>query len=70
MNESKVIIISGLPCTGKTTLGHKIAKRYNLPFISKDAVKESLFDSLGCDTREWSKRLGQATYPILYYFME
>ena len=70
MNNSKVIIISGLPCTGKTTLGREVAIKYNLPFISKDDIKESLFDSLGWGDREWSKKLGKSTYPIIYYFIE
>jgi len=70
MNKTKMIIISGLPCTGKTTIGRKLSLKYNLPFISKDDVKESLFDSLGWKDREWSRKLGLATYPILYYFIE
>jgi predicted kinase len=70
MNKSTMIIISGLPCTGKTTIGKRIAEKFNLPMISKDHIKESLFNSLGIRDREWSKKLGMATYPILYYFCE
>ena len=33
---------------------------------SKDLFKESLFDSLGYSDREWSKRLGAASYEILF----
>ena len=65
-----MLIISGLPCTGKTTIGRKISESFKLPMISKDEIKESLFDSLGWDDREWSKKLGMATYPILYSFCE
>ncbi|MDP2629849.1 MAG: ATP-binding protein [Candidatus Uhrbacteria bacterium] len=70
MSKTLLIIISGLPCTGKTILGRKIAKEFRLPFVSKDDIKESLFDDLGWKDREWSKKLGVATYTILYYFME
>ena len=38
--------------------------------ISKDGIKESLFDTLGAKDRDWSKKLGLATYKILYYFTE
>ena len=65
-----ILIISGLPCTGKTTLGREFASKLNLPFISKDDIKESLFDSLGYEDREWSKKLDIATYSILYYYIE
>ena len=65
-----LILVSGLPCTGKTTLGKKLAERTALPFISRDDIKESLFNSLGCQNREWSKKLGAASYSLLYYLIE
>lgn len=70
MTRPLMLIISGLPCTGKTTIGKKISESFKLPMISKDEIKESLFDSLGWKDREWSKKLGMATYPILYSFCE
>lgn len=39
MKKSLLIIISGFSCTGKTTLAKKIAKRYSLPLISRDEIK-------------------------------
>ena len=69
--ESKIlIIVSGAPCTGKTTLANKIADQFHLPLVSKDDIKESLFHSLGTKDREWSKQLGISSYRLLYYFME
>lgn len=70
MPKTLLIIISGKPCTGKTALGKKIAQEFHLPFVSKDDIKESLFDDLGWSDRAWSKKLGVATYTLLYYFME
>jgi cytidylate kinase len=65
-----LIIISGLPCTGKTTLSRKIAQHFSIPLISKDEIKESLFDSLGWQDRSWSKKLGIASYNLLDRFVE
>ena len=65
-----LLIISGPPCTGKTTLGRRLADDLRLPFIHKDGFKELLFDSLGWSDREWSKRLGQASYQLMFYFAE
>lgn len=70
MSKTLLIIISGPPCTGKTTLGKKIAGEFYLPLISRDDIKESLFDSLGIKDREWSKKLGFASYKILYQILD
>ena len=66
MIKSLLIIVSGFSCTGKTTLANKIAKRYSLPLISRDDLKESLYDSLGYSDTEWSNKLGVASYHLLY----
>ena len=65
-----VIIVLGAPGTGKTTLGKRIADRFHLPFINKDGIKETLFDSLGWRDRAWSRRLGAASHDLLDHFME
>src|ERR1700712_3623889 len=65
-----LIIVTGLPCTGKTTLGRHIAKELGWPFVHKDGIKESLFDHLGWSDRAWSKLLGRASSELLYYFAE
>ena len=70
MPVSRIVLITGLPCTGKTTLGRRIARQFQLPFLFKDEIKELLFDTLGWKDREWSKKLGAATYDLLYYFLE
>lgn len=40
----KVIIISGQEATGKSTAGAELAKHLGYQFVSKDAIKEALFD--------------------------
>lgn len=41
-----------------------------IPFVSKDDIKELMFDGLGWKDREWSKKLGLVSYDLLYYFAE
>jgi predicted kinase len=68
--QPTVIIVTGLPCTGKTTLARRLAVDLKLPLISKDSIKETLFDSLGWSDREWSRKLGVATMRLLYMWVE
>jgi predicted kinase len=66
MKTSVLIIVNGLPGSGKTTLARKLSGQFNLPHISKDVYKELLFDSLGYSTRAWSKKIGIAAYKLMY----
>jgi predicted kinase len=70
MPKTLLIIMTGESCSGKTTLGKKIAEEFKLPFISRDEIKESLFDNLGWKDREWSHTIGIAVYDIIYYMAE
>ncbi len=54
----KLIIICGLPGTGKTTLANELSKKLKLFCLHKDSVKESLYDSLKMRSLNDSKILG------------
>lgn len=70
MPKPLLVIVSGPPCTGKTTIGKRLAGDLGLSFVNKDGIKELLFDTLGWSDREWSRKLGIASYALLYYFLE
>ena len=65
-----LILVSGAPCTGKTTFARRAADALGLPLATKDGVKTRLFDTLGWRDRAWSRRLDDATYAILFHWME
>ena len=57
-----LIIINGAPGTGKTILGRKLSQELSLPLLSRDDIKESLFDNLGWRDHAWSEKLGGVSY--------
>jgi predicted kinase len=65
-----IVVVTGPPAAGKTTVAEALAEGLRLPLIAKDPVKEVLFDALGHGDVEWSKRLGRAVYPLLYHALE
>ena len=65
-----LIIVTGLPATGKSTLATWLGKQLAIPFIHKDAIKEILFDVLGWSDRAWSQKIGAASIELLYYFAQ
>jgi glucokinase len=62
-----LIVVGGLPATGKTALASQIAGEFHLPFFQKDGFKETLFDTLGWNDRAWSQKLSAASNALLVY---
>ncbi|RDV44222.1 hypothetical protein DOE76_14385 [Leifsonia sp. ku-ls] len=65
-----VVLVVGRPAAGKTTIGAEIARRWRLPVVSKDDLKEVLFDTLGTGDRQWSETLGRAAFALLHRVIE
>lgn len=61
------ILVAGMPAAGKSTMAEAIAEKWNLPVISKDKIKELLFDHVGFRSREEKIKLGIASMDIMYY---
>lgn len=70
MGESLIIVVTGTSATGKTILSKKLAKKFNLPLINKDEIKELLFDCLGTKDEEWAVRLGVTSFELSYLLVE
>ena len=72
MSEQKpqLIITTGRPASGKSTLAKWLSKELGIPFFSKDNIREVLFDSLGWKDRKWAQMLGRASIDIMFYLAE
>lgn len=61
-----VVLVTGVPASGKSSIAGPLAEALELPLLSKDVVKEALFDVLGIRDREWALRLGAASAEVLW----
>ena len=59
------VVISGLPASGKTTLGRRLAPVLNLPLIDKDEILDRLFESKGVGDAAWRRTLSRESDVIL-----
>lgn len=59
------VVISGLPGSGKTTLGRRLAPVLNLRLIDKDDILERLFESQKVDDDAWRRALSRESDVIL-----
>lgn len=60
------ILVTGIPAAGKSTLAKAVARSLGIPIISKDGLKELLFDHVGFRSREEKVKLGIASMEIMY----
>lgn len=66
--HSNIILISGAPCTGKTTLAKKLIRKFNFPLISKDQIREVLFDNFDYLDQINYKGISTANYALMELF--
>jgi glucokinase len=60
-----VVVVSGLPGSGKTTLGRQLAAALGLPLFDKDDILERLFESRGVGDAAWRRALSRESDGIL-----
>ncbi len=64
------ILVTGIPAAGKSTMAAFLSEYFGLPVISKDKIKELMYDDIGFRSREEKVRLGISSMNIMYYIAE
>ncbi|MEK7620251.1 MAG: ATP-binding protein [Patescibacteria group bacterium] len=66
----KLIVIGGAPATGKSVLADKIQAATGYHRVSKDLLKEHLFDVIEFRDRQWSREIGALAFPLFMGVVE
>lgn len=65
----RIVLISGAPGVGKSTIARPLAAELGFPLFSKDSIKERIHDVLGAPEPidlDWSRKLGAASMELLW----
>lgn len=65
-----LIVFTGLPGTGKTTLSRAVSEHLHLPLVAKDDIKEIMYNEIGWSDKAFSAKLAHATFGIMDYVTE
>lgn len=64
-DDGLFVVMTGLPGSGKSTLGRSLAVEMGLPHIDKDDVLETLFDTVGVASPDERSRLSRASDSVM-----
>lgn len=61
-----VILVNGVPASGKSSVAREIANRFQLPCLTLDEVKEPFMAMLAPVDRATNRQLGKAAYAAIW----
>jgi predicted kinase len=62
---ARFFVVTGLPASGKTTVGSALASALRMPLLDKDAILEAMFDSMGTGDLDWRAKLSRSADGVL-----
>ncbi len=63
---TRLILVNGVPASGKSTVAEAIAASGPWPLLGLDTIKEALFAHLGTGDREYNRKMGRASYQVMF----
>lgn len=66
MKKPLLLVVTGMPASGKTTLAHLLAKETLCPLISRDELKEGYTNTLGIPHHQMDKSVAMHIYESFF----
>ena len=65
-NNKYLILVTGLPASGKTTISKRLAVEFGLHYIGKDEYKIKMYEEYGFSSAEEKKALDNRSEELMY----
>lgn len=62
----KVVLVNGVPASGKSTVAHLLSEHFALPVLTIDGIKEPFMAQFDEIDRPFNRRLGCAAYEVIW----
>ena len=59
LSYKRNIVLTGMPASGKSTIGRELSKKLNMPFIDTDDL---IVEKIGCDIKSYFENYGEAAF--------
>lgn len=66
MKDKTVILVNGVPASGKSSISRLLSKHFNIPCLAIDSIKEPFMDQFEDIDRAFNRRLGYAAYEVIW----
>jgi len=70
MNKPLLLVVTGSPASGKTTLAHLLANKINCPLLSRDELKEGLINTLELSHSQVDRSVDLQVYETFFETIE
>lgn len=60
-----IIVLAGMPASGKSTVARALSEAFALPVLEKDALKEAIFDTMGFSNYAEKRKTDHAANAVL-----
>ncbi|MDL2398707.1 ROK family protein [Rhizobium mayense] len=67
--EKRVVLVNGVPASGKSRLAKLLSQRTGWPVLSLDGIKNPFLEHIGGVDRDFNRTLGRASYQAIWSFI-
>ncbi|MHB1910996.1 MAG: AAA family ATPase [Acidimicrobiales bacterium] len=70
MGTPRLVLVGGMPASGKTTLAHELGRLIPCPVVCRDEIKEGLVHGSGGMSPSWGAPVAEEAFALFYRALE